>query len=50
MTSIEIILLILITVSMIVNVIIGVANLFALRKIEKMKFKQKLFKNYDTEK
>lgn len=37
MTNTEIILLILITVSMIVNVIIGIANLFALGKIEKMK-------------
>ena len=37
MTDTEIILLILITVSMIVNAIVGVANLFVLGKIEKMK-------------
>ena len=37
MTDTEIILLILITVSMIVNSIVGVANLFVLGKIEKMK-------------
>jgi uncharacterized protein YneF (UPF0154 family) len=48
MTSIEIILLILITVSMIVNVIIGFANLLALRKIEKMKKEVK--EQNDTEK
>ena len=37
MTITEIVLLILIILSMMVNVIIGTANLFALRKIEKMK-------------
>ena len=37
MTITEIILLILIILSMMVNVIIGTANLFALGKIEKMK-------------
>lgn len=46
MTNTEIILLILITVSMIVNVVIGIANLFALGKIEKMKEKER----NDTEK
>ena len=48
MTNTEIILLILITVSMIVNVIIGIANLFALGKIEKMKKEGK--ERNDTEK